>query len=97
VTGSGPRSADKDRSLPDLISMIKEKTDVPVCAGFGISRAADAATMFNGGADGVISGSRVIELARDAEKGQSLLQQFYAEMMAACSYSSESGKAAACN
>jgi tryptophan synthase alpha chain len=97
VTGTGLRSAESDRSLTDLIGTIKGKTRVPVCAGFGISRDTDAITMFNSGADGVISGSRVIELARDAEQGDSLLQQFYAEMMAACSYSSESGKATAFN
>ena len=97
VTGTGARSAEKDRSLARLIGKIKEKTNVPVCAGFGISGGADAVTMFNGGADGVISGSRVIELARDLEQGPFLLQQYYAEMMAACNYTSESGKAAACN
>ncbi len=95
VTGTGARSAEKDRSLADIIASIKKGTDVPICAGFGISRGADAVTMFAHGADGVISGSRVIELARDSDSGENGLQQFYAEMMAACNHSSESGKATA--
>lgn len=48
-------------SLPDstvnLISRVRERTDTPLMAGFGISRREHARAMVSAGADGIITGS----------------------------------------
>jgi tryptophan synthase alpha chain len=80
VTGT-QRTHERDASLKKLIETIHSKTDVPVCAGFGISTAADAKTMFDLGADGVISGSKVIQLASSGKDQP--LADYYKEMLAA--------------
>src|SRR5271156_6519401 len=84
VTGT-QRTQECDATLKTLIETIHNKTDVPVCAGFGISTAADARTMFDLGADGVISGSKVIQLASSSKDSKSLqpLADYYKEMLAA--------------
>lgn len=45
-----------------LVRKLKNFTDVPVCVGFGISSAQHAATVASAGADGVIIGSKIVEL-----------------------------------
>ncbi len=59
-------------------------------AGFGISSAANAKVMFEAGCDGVITGSKVIELA-GSTGGQGQLQEFYQSMLQASSYDSGPG------
>jgi tryptophan synthase alpha chain len=86
VTGT-QRTHERDAVLKKLIETIHSKTDVPVCAGFGISTVTDAKTMFDLGADGVISGSKVVQLAtssRDSKNFQPLAD-YYKEMLAATS------------
>lgn len=89
VTGTGERSYKKDMSLTELVAAIKAKTRVPVCAGFGISSRVDASQMFEIGVDGIISGSRVIQLATAATdhiigSDTKNLQAYYKEMLDAC-------------
>ncbi len=48
--------------VEELISRLKKLTDVPVCVGFGISKAEHAAAIAQAGADGVIIGSKIVEL-----------------------------------
>jgi tryptophan synthase alpha chain len=48
--------------VEELISKLKKLTDVPICVGFGISKAEHAATIAQAGADGVIIGSKLVEL-----------------------------------
>jgi tryptophan synthase alpha chain len=83
VTGTASGASAGDERLTRQISLIKKETTVPVCTGFGISSGETAARMFAAGADGVITGSKVIELARMTD-GRERLQVFYAEMLAAC-------------
>ncbi|MBY0405656.1 MAG: tryptophan synthase subunit alpha [Cyanobacteria bacterium] len=50
-----------DTALPELLKTIAETTDIPTCVGFGISTPDQAHTMTALGADGVITGSQVIQ------------------------------------
>jgi len=52
-------------SVKGLVSRIKKETDVPVCVGFGISKAEHAAEVVRAGADGVIIGSKVIGIIEE--------------------------------
>jgi tryptophan synthase alpha chain len=59
VTGSRERLSD---TVEGLVGKLKKLTSVPVCVGFGISKPEHAATVARAGADGVIIGSRIVEL-----------------------------------
>lgn len=51
--------------LPDFLARVRMRTDVPLAVGFGVSTAEQAAEVAVH-ADGVIIGSRLISLVRDA-------------------------------
>jgi tryptophan synthase alpha chain len=89
VTGTNERSQSKDQQLGNLIKEIKANTDLPICAGFGISSVADAESMFSIGADGVITGSQVIKIIQNHDfiTASSELEIFYSSMLTACSES----------
>ena len=57
VTGSRDKLSG---TVDGLISKLKKLTNVPVCVGFGISKAEHAATVAQAGADGVIIGSKIV-------------------------------------
>jgi tryptophan synthase alpha chain len=59
VTGSRDALSDMAEGL---VSQLKELTQVPVCVGFGISKPEHAATVAASGADGVIIGSKIVQL-----------------------------------
>lgn len=59
VTGSRENISNM---VEGLVSKLKKLTDVPVCVGFGISKAEHAAAIAQAGADGVIIGSKIVEL-----------------------------------
>ena len=59
VTGSREKLSDM---VEGLIGKLKGLTNVPVCVGFGISKAEHAAAVAQAGADGVIIGSKIVEL-----------------------------------
>ena len=59
VTGSRENLSD---AIEGLVGKLKKLTDVPVCVGFGISKPEHAATVASAGADGVIIGSKVVQL-----------------------------------
>jgi tryptophan synthase alpha chain len=62
VTGSREKLSD---TIEGLLGKLKELTSVPVCVGFGISKAEHAATVAKAGADGVIIGSKIVGLIED--------------------------------
>lgn len=62
VTGSRDNLSD---SVGEIVGKIKELTNVPVCVGFGISTPAHAAAVAKAGADGVIIGSRIVQLIEE--------------------------------
>jgi tryptophan synthase alpha chain len=47
------------------VGRLKKVTDVPVCVGFGVSSPEHAATIAKAGADGVIIGSRIVQMIED--------------------------------
>jgi len=59
VTGSREKLSNL---VEGLVGKLKKITSVPVCVGFGISKPEHAATIARAGADGVIIGSKIVEL-----------------------------------
>jgi len=62
VTGSREKLSD---TVEELVGKLKKLTSVPVCVGFGISKAQHAATVGRSGADGVIIGSKIVRLIEE--------------------------------
>ncbi|HEY9776456.1 MAG TPA: tryptophan synthase subunit alpha [Planktothrix sp.] len=87
VTGTNERNDEKDARLQEIIAETRKHSSLPICAGFGISAPEHARTMFKLGADGVITGSRVVEIVRAAQSPEGARQQLSAfchEMLEAC-------------
>ena len=84
VTGSRDKLSG---TVDGLISNLKKLTNVPVCVGFGISKAEHAATVAQAGADGVIIGSKIVGLIEnnlnDKEKILSDISTFLTEVKSA--------------
>ena len=59
VTGSREKLSD---TVEELVGKLKNLTTVPVCVGFGISKAEHAAAVAAANADGVIIGSKIVQL-----------------------------------
>ncbi len=59
VTGSRDRLS---TTVQGLVSRLKRLTEVPVCVGFGISKPEHAAAVAAAGADGVIIGSKIVQI-----------------------------------
>lgn len=79
ITGTEARYDDQ---LRGLIERAHGATDLPLCVGFGISTPENAKNMYDLGADGAISGSRVVELVdRSGENFEVALKQFFEAMM----------------
>lgn len=89
VTGTGERDAQKDAVLSQIIASVRERTKTPICAGFGISSPDQARAILSLGADGVITGSRVVELLQNAapENAQTELARFCKQMLDVCTKS----------
>ncbi|MBA3858022.1 MAG: tryptophan synthase subunit alpha [Cyanobacteria bacterium PR.3.49] len=66
VTGTDERDSDRDNRLAALIASVKKATTLPVLAGFGISTPIHAEKMMSLGADGVITGSKIVDLVTKA-------------------------------
>ncbi len=59
VTGSRENISDM---VEDLIGKLKKLSNIPVCVGFGISKPDHAVAIARAGADGIIIGSKIVEL-----------------------------------
>ncbi len=59
VTGSREDLSD---TVEGLVGRLKKLTSVPVCVGFGISKPEHAVAVASAGADGVIIGSKIVDL-----------------------------------
>jgi tryptophan synthase alpha chain len=79
ITGTEERY---DEQLENLLKRVKSKTLLPACVGFGISTPEQAQRMLQLGADGVITGSKVIQLVRERQNKsiQDVIQPFVASM-----------------
>jgi len=63
VTGSREKLSD---AVGGLVGRLKDNcSGVPVCVGFGISKPEHAVTVASAGADGVIIGSRIVQLIEE--------------------------------
>lgn len=76
------------QSTLKLIEKVRKQTDVPLMAGFGISKKEHALRMVSKGADGVITGSAIAKIyAKNLESPESSLPkiaEFVKEMKEAC-------------
>ncbi|EUC61697.1 tryptophan synthase beta chain, partial [Rhizoctonia solani AG-3 Rhs1AP] len=82
TTGSSANVA-INTSLPAIISRIREYTPVPLAVGFGVATREHFETVTHAGADGVVVGSRLVTVIRDAgANAPSAVQQYCAELTA---------------
>src|SRR5579872_5152755 len=58
--------------LPEIIGRIREYTDIPLAVGFGVATRKHFETVQNTGADGVVIGSRVVNVIKDSAAGDAL-------------------------
>lgn len=56
-----------DSHLESLLSRARKASGLPLCVGFGISTPAHAQAMIGLGADGVITGSRIIQMMQEKQ------------------------------
>lgn len=76
-----------DVQLSSMMQRIQSQVNLPLCVGFGISKPEHAQQMIEAGADGVITGSRVIQLIQDTSDSQARLdaiQAFATSMVKVC-------------
>ncbi len=83
VTGTD-KSASNLSNLGGLISRLKALTKLPVCAGFGVSSKQTSSALLELGVDGVIVGSRVIEIARQSDHCEIDLAKLFKELHESC-------------
>jgi tryptophan synthase alpha chain len=67
VTGSRERLSDM---VEGLVRKLKKVTAVPICVGFGISKPEHAVEVAKAGADGVIIGSKIVQLIEENLKNK---------------------------
>jgi tryptophan synthase alpha chain len=67
VTGSREKLSGEARGL---VRKLKEVTAVPICVGFGISKPEHAVEVAKAGADGVIIGSKIVQLIEENLKSK---------------------------
>jgi tryptophan synthase len=65
TTGSSI-SGKVNTELPDIIARIRQYTNVPLAVGFGVATRAHFEYVASAGADGVVIGSRLVEVMREA-------------------------------
>jgi tryptophan synthase alpha chain len=75
VTGARERVSDR---VAGMIAKVRPHTGLPLLVGFGISTAGNARTVLGAGADGVIIGSKAIEVAEQG--GPAALERFCREI-----------------
>ena len=69
TTGSSADIA-MNSALPEIISRVKEHATVPIAVGFGVATRDHFNTVFDAGADGVVIGSRLVSIIKEAPKDQ---------------------------
>src|SRR5579863_4436702 len=69
TTGSSDKVA-LNSQLPDIIARIKEYATVPLAVGFGVSTREHFNAVVDAGAEGVVVGSRLVSVIKEAPLGQ---------------------------
>ncbi len=69
-------------ALPDLIARVRDYADVPLAVGFGVATRAHFDLVADAGADGVVIGSRIISVIKNApaDKVASAVEQYCREI-----------------
>lgn len=55
-----------NKLLPEIIGRVRDYTDIPLAVGFGVATREHFETVQNAGADGVVIGSRIVNVIRDS-------------------------------
>jgi tryptophan synthase len=81
TTGSSSGSS-MSASLPELIARIRAFTPVPLAVGFGVANRTHFEAVAASGADGVVIGSRIVSVIKDApaEQTASVLEAYCREI-----------------
>ncbi|KAF8912050.1 bifunctional tryptophan synthase TRP1 [Gymnopilus junonius] len=69
TTGSSDKVA-MNKELPDIIARIRQYATVPLAVGFGVANRGHFETVANAGADGVVIGSRLVNVIKDSPSGE---------------------------
>ena len=69
TTGSNEKVA-MNTALPDIIARVREYARVPLAVGFGVATRDHFNTVADAGADGVVIGSRLVTVIKNAPLGQ---------------------------
>ena len=69
TTGSSDKIA-LNSALPDIIARVKEYATVPLAVGFGVSTREHYNTVVDAGAEGVVVGSRLVSVIKQAPPAQ---------------------------
>jgi tryptophan synthase len=67
TTGSSAKTA-MNAALPEIIARVKEYATVPLAVGFGVATRDHFNTVCDAGADGVVIGSRLVSVIKEAPK-----------------------------
>jgi tryptophan synthase alpha chain len=70
ITG---QSGDFDSRLKETLQTVRQQSSLPICVGFGVSTPQQARSIIDMGADGVITGSAIIELINQARDSGDVL------------------------
>ncbi|KAG8777611.1 tryptophan synthetase [Ceratobasidium sp. 428] len=65
TTGSAANVA-INTELPEIIARVRQHTPVPLAVGFGVATREQFETVYNAGADGVVVGSRLVSVIKNA-------------------------------
>lgn len=91
VTGA---RADLDNATLDLIRRVRANTNLPLCAGFGISKPEHAKAVLKAGADGAIVGSAIVKLVEEYQNDRKRMlreiEKYVSEMKNATAHNQSS-------
>lgn len=59
-----------NNALPEIIARVKEYAKVPLAVGFGVATREHYNTVYDAGADGVVIGSRLVNVIKEAPRDQ---------------------------
>lgn len=67
TTGSSEKIA-MNNALPDILARVRTYTSIPLAVGFGVATRDHFNVVWDAGADGVVIGSRLVSVIKDAPK-----------------------------
>ena len=82
VTGTTGERGSREQAFGELLSRVKEHTEVPVALGFGIATPEHAAEAARAGADGVIVGTRLVRAAAESDDPAAATGELVAQLAA---------------